>query len=168
MSWLVYVTDDPVNAGANVSRFLSGGSSYAFSGYVAATGRFANQADDGSVLTRTSGAPIAYQRLLQDGTRELYTLSDGATAYLQKIFLTQIIDPQGDALTLNFDNLRANLTSVTDAVGRQTTLTYAAPQSLVVTKITDPFGRSASLTFNSSARAHLDHRRPRLDLELHL
>ena len=151
LNWLTFVTDDPVNAGANVSRYLSGGGSYTYSGYVAATGRFVNQTDDGSILTRVSASPIVYQRLLQDGTREIYAQSNGATAFPRTIFLSQVIDPQGNTLTLNYDSLR-RLTSVTDAVGRQTTFTYSASQSLMVTKITDPFGRSASLTYDNEAR----------------
>jgi YD repeat-containing protein len=101
--------------------------------------------------TRVSATPITYQRQLQDGTVEVYALSDGATAFPRNVFLTQIIDPQGNALTLPYDGQR-RVTSVTDAVGRQTTFTYGSVFSLQVTKITDPFGRSATLTNDTTAR----------------
>src|SRR5262249_30753007 len=98
LNWISFVTDDPTTAGANVSRYISGGGSYAYSGYNSAQGRFAAQTDDGSLLTRVSASPITYQRQLQDGTVEIYSLSDGAVAFPRNVFLTQIIDPQGNAL----------------------------------------------------------------------
>jgi YD repeat-containing protein len=56
--------------------------------------------------------------------------------------------PVAFAVTLNYDGQR-RLTSVTDAVGRQTTLTYGvAGQPFLVGQVTDPFGRSATLTYN--------------------
>jgi RHS repeat-associated protein len=152
INWISYVTDDPVNAGANVSRYLSGGGSYSYKGYVSATGRFANQTDDGSILTRVSSAPIQYKRQRQDGSVEIYSVSDGAISFPRNVFLSQIVDPQGNALTLNYDGQR-RVTSVTDAVGRQTTLTYGlAIRPLLVTQITDPFGRNAKLTYDTSGR----------------
>jgi RHS repeat-associated protein len=72
--------------------------------------------------------------------------------YPRNIFLTQIIDPQGNALTLAYDG-QLRLTTATDAVGRQTTFTYGlAGRPLQVTQITDPFGRSATLTYDGSGR----------------
>lgn len=152
LNWLSYVTDDPTNAGANVSRFLSGGGSFVYKGFDAGTRRFAAQDDDGSILVLASQAPVEYRRLLRDGSVEIYTQSDGATAYPRRVFLSQIRDPQGNAAILNYDTQR-RLTSVTDAVGRQTTLTYGLPDSpLLVTRVTDPFGRSAKLTYDANGR----------------
>ena len=148
-NWLAFVTDDPVNAGANVSRYLSGGGSYAYGGYTSATGRFSPQDTDGSILIRVSGSPIKYQRQLADGGIEIYSLSNGATSYPRRILLTQVVDPQGNSLTLTYDG-QMRLTSLTDAVGRQTTFSYGLPNfPLAITLITDPFGRSATLTYNS-------------------
>src|SRR5262249_54203029 len=128
----------------------SGGGSFAYSGYSSTTGRFTAQDDDGSILVRISGSPIVYQRQLGDGSIEVYSQSDGAVAFPRRILLTQIIDPQGNAVTLNYDGQR-RLTSLTDAAGRQTTFTYGfAPRPLAVTQITDPFGRSATLTYDGS------------------
>ena len=67
----------------------------------------------------------------------------------RKIFLTQIIDPAGNALSLTYDaNLR--ITAITDAIGQVTTLNYAegtnVPNTLL-TRVTDPFGRSASFIY---------------------
>lgn len=152
LNWLSYVTDDPTNAGANVSRFLSGGGSFVYEGFNAATKRFAAQDDDGSVLILASQAPVEYRRLLRDGSVEIYTQSDGAAAFPRRVFLSQLRDPQGNAAILNYDG-QQRLTSITDAVGRHTTFTYGMPDSpLLVTKVTDPFGRSARLTYDVNGR----------------
>jgi len=152
LNWLSYVADDPTNPGANVSRYLAGGGAFYYSGYNSTTGRFTAQDDDGSVLVLASRTPVTYQRQLRDGSIEVYAQSDGSAAYPRHVFLSEVIDPQGNALTLNYDN-QLRLTSLTDAVGRQTTFTYGQPgQPLLVTQISDPFGRSATLTYDSSGR----------------
>ena len=152
LNWLTYVTDDPTNAGGNVSRYLPGGGAYYYTGYAAGTGRFAQQSDDGSVLVLASQSPIAYRRLLANGGVEVYSQSDGSSAYPRKIFLSQVIDPQGNAITLNYDG-QLRLTSITDATGRQTTFSYGQPYwPLAVTQITDPFGRSAMLRYDNNGR----------------
>jgi RHS repeat-associated protein len=152
LNWLSYVTDDPANPGASVTRYLSGGGSISYSGYNSTTGRFTAQDTDGSTLVRTSGSPITYQRQLSDGGIEIYSQSDGSGSYPRRIFLTQMIDPQGNALSLSYDG-QLRLTTVTDAVGRQTTLSYGlAVWPLLVTQISDPFGRSATLSYDGLGR----------------
>jgi RHS repeat-associated protein len=151
-NFLSYVTDDPSNPGANVTRYLPGGGAYYYSGYQSVSGAFAAQNNDGSILVLASRTPVTYQRQLQDGSIETYAQSDGSTGYPRKTFLSQVIDPQGNAATFNYDT-QLRLTSVTDAVGRQTIFSYGlALQPLLVTRITDPFGRSAALTYDSSGR----------------
>lgn len=152
LNWLSYVTDDPTNPGANVSRYLAGGGAYYYSGYGSGTGRFAAQDNDGSILVLASRTPITYQRQLRDGGIEIYAQSDGGTSYPRNVFLSQVIDPQGNAVTLNYDSWQ-RLVSLADATGRQTTFAYGLPgQPLLVTQITDPFGRSATLTYDSGGR----------------
>ncbi|MGH7025089.1 MAG: hypothetical protein ACREEB_16085, partial [Caulobacteraceae bacterium] len=152
LNWLTYVIDDPTNPGANVSRYLSGGGSYAYGGYSSATSRFAAQPDDGSILFLASQSPVTYRRQLADGGVEIYARSNGASSYPRDIFLSQVIDPRGNAVTLNYDS-QMRLVSLTDAAGRQTTFSYGlANDPLLVTAITDPFGRRAALTYDSSGR----------------
>lgn len=152
INWLSYVTDDPTNPGANVTRYIAGGGAYIYSGYQASSGAFSAQNNDGSILVLASLTPVTYQRQLQDGSLEIYGQSDGSIGYPRNIFLSQVIDPQGNALTLSYDTQR-RLISLSDATGRQTTFTYGLTlQPLLVTQITDPFGRSANLTYDSSGR----------------
>ena len=53
----------------------------------------------------------------------MFGQSDGTTGTSRKIFLTQTIDPYGNAVTLTYDgNLR--IAGLTDAIGQVTTLSY--------------------------------------------
>src|SRR5262249_32923792 len=63
--------------------------------------------------------------------------------------LTQIVDAQGNALSMTYDS-QLRLVAVTDAIGQVTTVSYEmTTDPLKVTKITDPFGRSALFEYSS-------------------
>ncbi len=152
LSWLTYIQDDPTFPGANVMRYVAGGGSVTYGGYNSSTGTFTPERRDASVLVRVSGSPITYQRRLADGSMEVYARSDGSSSYPRRVFLTQLIDPAGNAVALTYDSQR-RLTALTDATGRLTTFAYElASAPLLVTRITDPFGRSAVLAYDGSGR----------------
>ena len=152
LNWLSYIQDDPHTAGANVERYVAGGGSVDYAGYNSGTGAFTAETRDASVLVRTSATPITYQRNLADGSREIYSQSNGAVTYPRRVFLTQVIDSFGNTVTLSYDN-QMRLMTLTDATGRVTTFSYSlASNPLLVTKITDPFGRSAALAYDGSGR----------------
>ena len=68
------------------------------------------------------------------------------------MFLTSVIDPQGNTTTLNYD-ASFRITSIVDPMGRSTTYTYGlTAYPLLITKITDPFGRTAQMTYDISGR----------------
>ena len=67
-----------------------------YPGYNSATGAFAPQDNDASVLVLVSNSPVTYQRFLKDGSVEIYAQSDGSPTFPRDVFLTQIIDPQGN------------------------------------------------------------------------
>ena len=98
---------------------------------------------------RTGSAPAAppyYERQLPDGSKEVFAQS--ATQGQAQYFLTQIVDPDGNAIKFNYDS-RMRIVSVVDAIGQVTTLTYGlAGDPLKITKVTDPFGRTATLTYD--------------------
>lgn len=151
LDWVTYINDDPTNPGANVSRYLVGGGAFYYSGYASGTGKF-TPALDGSVLVRATSGAISYQRQLSDGSVEVYAQSDGATSFPRRIFLSQIIDPQGNAVALTYDS-QLRLVSLTDATGRQTKFGYGfAASPWLITQITDPFGRSAMLAYDTLGR----------------
>ncbi|HSB97277.1 MAG TPA: RHS repeat-associated core domain-containing protein [Spongiibacteraceae bacterium] len=152
MNWLSYIQDDPTSAGANVLRYVAGGGSLNYAGYNSATGKFTPEGKNAAVLQRIAGTPVAYRRTLGDGSVEIYAQPDGATTYPRRIFLTQKIDPTGNAVTLAYDVTR-RLTSITDALGQVTNFTYGVSgQPLLISAVTDPFGRSAQMTYDASNR----------------
>lgn len=152
LNWLTYITDDPTNLGANVSRYIAGGGAYFYAGYQSASGEFTAQNYDGSILVLASQSPVTYRRQLGDGSAEIYAQSDGSATYPRRIFLSQVIDPQGNALMLNYDS-QMRLVSLVDATGRQTTLHYEfGARPFLITKVADPFGRAATLTYDSTGR----------------
>ena len=151
LNWLSYVQDDPTTPGGSVSRVVGGGGYVDETGYNASTAAFTPEVQDGSVLT-LSTSQVAYTRSLSDGSKEIYSRSNGATSFPRLIFLTKVIDPAGNALTFDYDG-KLRLTSVVDATGRATKLAYGSSANpLLVTEITDPFGRGAKLAYDSSGR----------------
>lgn len=86
-----------------------------------------------------------------DGSQQVFGRKVGAVSPY-RYFLTQVIDPAGNALTLGYDS-QNRLVSVTDALGQVTTLAYElTADPLKITKITDPFGRYAVIGYDTSGR----------------
>jgi RHS repeat-associated protein len=155
LNWLTYIQDDPSAPGANVSRYRPDGGASVYSGYNPASGAFAPDEKDASVLTLVSKNPVTFKRSLADGSVETYAESDGSTVFPRRVFLTRVSDPQGNALSLGYGKTsgQVRLASLTDATGRQTIFTYGlAGAPLLITKITDPFGRSAVLSYDANRR----------------
>jgi RHS repeat-associated protein len=98
-----------------------------------------------------SGPVQRYELLRPDGGKYIYDRADGATSGLRRMFLSRIIDPAGNSMTLNYDN-ELRLTSLTDASGRNTVFTYIT-NTRRIASINDPFGRRAILEYN--ANGHL-------------
>ena len=134
-NWVSYIYLD---GSSNATVVVRGGGSEFYP-----VGSTANNLYSHATLTQVSTG--VYQRALPDGSIELFNQADGTG----RIFLTQITDPQGNSATIQYDtNFR--ITSITDAIGQQTTLTYASntlsdPQYWTITQITDPFGASLQL-----------------------
>lgn len=148
MNWLTYIQDNPAAPGTGVMRYVAGGGADNYAGYDASTGAFTPQLD-GDELVMTSQNPVTYELLQPDGSKEVFSASDHSTIAPRRIFLTAVVDPQGNAVTLTYDS-QMRLTSVTDAIGQSLTFQYAdAADPLQVTGITDPFGRHASIGYNS-------------------
>ena len=148
-----YIEDNPAIAGLGVVRHVPGGGAvhYPTSGgpYSAATGAFAPEPRTRAVLVRipATGPVTAYELRMPDGGKQVFARLDTATTAPRRVFLTQIVDPAGNALTLHYDD-RLRLRWLGDAAGRTTRFAYTAPDdALRVTRITDPFGRSSTLHY---------------------
>ncbi|HEX2746710.1 MAG TPA: hypothetical protein VHM91_01830, partial [Verrucomicrobiales bacterium] len=102
-----------------------------------------------AVIRKT--ASTTYERVLPDGTKEVYSVPD-VPASPTKIFLSRIEDAAGNAMTFTW-NGSLKLTSVKDALNQVTTLQYAHPtDAWKITSVTDPFSRTALLGYNASGR----------------
>ncbi len=148
--WLSYIKDDPSNPNAGVQYYRMGGFVRSFTGFDSNTQSYAIQQLDRTKLTRTS--PTSYEMVSADGSKVIFSQSDGSSGTSRKIFLQQIIDPAGNAVSLTYDaNLR--IVAVADAIGQVTTLSYEHPTDIYkITKVTDPFGRFATFDYDASSR----------------
>lgn len=150
-NWLEYIVDDPADTGSNVMVYLPYGIGRDYD-YDSATGTFAMEPESGAVLVRVSTSPVIYERRFPDGSKEVFSTSDGSTSYPRRIFLTRRIGPHGNAVSLTYDS-QNRLTGITDAAGQTSTLYYEdATHPLRVTKISDPFGRSATFAYDGNGR----------------
>jgi RHS repeat-associated protein len=148
--WLCYITDNPSSLMADVQYYRRGGFARFFTGFDPATQSYAYQQYDQTKLVRTTAS--SYELTLPDGSKLVFGQSDGSVGTSRKIFLTQMVDPAGNAVTLTYDgNLR--LVALTDAIGQVTTLSYTnAADVYKITSVTDPFGRSANFGYDASNR----------------
>ncbi len=97
-----------------------------------------------------TGFPVAFERDMADGSKEVFTINTGTNSGYNPILMTQAIDAQGNAITFTYDS-QFRLVAVTDAIGQVSTLSYElSSDPLKVTKVTDPFGRSAVFGYDSS------------------
>lgn len=152
LNWISWIQDDPSAPGNQVLRYVAGGGGWTYSGYNAATGAFSPEPDNGAVLVMTSRSPVAYELRYADGRKDVFATPDGAAGYPRKVLLTRIVDAQGNALTLSYDN-QYRLIAVADAIGQQTSFQYGnSTAPLRVTGITDPFGRHATLAYDEQGR----------------
>ncbi|HEX3718863.1 MAG TPA: RHS repeat-associated core domain-containing protein [Verrucomicrobiae bacterium] len=151
--WISYINDNPSNTLADVNYYVSGGGDRTFTGFNTNTRTFAYQLYDQTLLTRTG--PSSYQMVWPDGSQLIFSQSDGAVGTSRNIFLTQVVDPQGNALTLTYDS-DLRIVSVTDAIGQVTTLNYGLAANTnyglradmyKLASVTDPFGRTATLNY---------------------
>jgi RHS repeat-associated protein len=114
--------------------------------------------DDISPVTRArlvqiSHNPARYERRLQDGTVEVYSLADRASTLAnRRVFLTSVTDPQGHTVEYTYDS-SFRLVAVTDALGQVTTFAYEHTSNPdLLTKVTDPFGRFAIIGYDAQGR----------------
>jgi YD repeat-containing protein len=144
-NWLSYLTVDPGTSTATV-RIRGGGSEI-----LALTGGvYTNDLMSQALLVNMGGG--TYQRQLKDGSIEVFNLSD--TASPPHIFMTEVIDPQGNSAQIQYDaNFR--ITTITDAINQVTTVSYVSNTLgnsgfYTISQITDPFTRSCSFTYDST------------------
>ena len=152
LNWISWIQDNPASPGNQVQRYVAGGGGWSYAGYNAVTGAFSPEPDNGAVLVMTSANPITYELRFADGRKDIFATPNKANGYSRRVMLTEIVDAQGNALTLSYDN-QLRLSTVADALGQLTSFNYGnTANPLLVTGITDPFGRHATLAYDSLGR----------------
>jgi RHS repeat-associated protein len=157
-SWLSYVEDDGTGSQALLTSKSGGQLSYA------PPNGSAMEYYTHSTLQRqtASGSLSGFVRVFPSGATDYYQaipanvrLPNGHTP----VFLSARTDPFGRTnLLFSYAEQQVNsiwrfrLTSVTDADGRVTSLSYTNSNPALITGVADPFGRSAVLQYDSTGR----------------
>ncbi len=156
-NWLSYVTDNPRTQLASLpAAFLTvpggGTEKYLFD---SGTQTFSRDPQSHAILVRippgTSTPDGSYERQLPDGSKQVFAQSDSATSYPRKFFMTQWIDPSGNAVTIQYLPNSTKIDKIIDGVGNPPTQFYYedANNPYRITKVTDPFNRSAILGYTN-------------------
>lgn len=154
-NWLAFLRDEPLNPAADVTYFVEGGGGLTFVDFDPVTKSFRNEFRNVARLYRTSAS--SYEMRFPDGSRKIFAQPDGSAGTKRRVFLTAVVDPQGNSVTLHYDAL-LRIRTITDAIGQQTTLHYELPPQggspevaqlyqFRITRVVDPFGRSAVFQF---------------------
>ena len=147
-NWLSYVIDDPSSPAANASVYVSGGGTESYSGFDPSSQSYQTDPQSHARLVRTSAS--TYEKRFPDGSKQIFELSDGSTSYPRRIFMTESVDPTGNAATIGYDTAFRVIT-IADALGQISTISYELPgDPLKITKIVEPFptGRVATFSYN--------------------
>lgn len=143
--WNTSIRDSPLNPLADVKLLAGGGGARNFTGFNPDTQTFAPQQYDLSRLRRTG--PDRYELLHPDGSKHIFAQPDGSIGASRHVFLSQVIDHAGNAVTLTYDHL-LRLVAITDAIGQVTTIEYTGGDTaFLIRRITDPFARSATFEY---------------------
>jgi hypothetical protein len=144
--WLSYVSDDPNSQLPLTGLYRSGGGAEIFA-FDSGSQTFTADPQSHATLVKTGTA--SYERRLPDGSKEVYGLSNGGASYPRRIFMTQVIDPAGNSISIGYD-ASFRVTTLTDALGQVTNISYElAGDPLKITKVTDPFGRFATFEYTN-------------------
>jgi RHS repeat-associated protein len=144
--WLSYVSDDPNSQLPLTGLYRSGGGAEIFA-FDSGSQTFAPDAQSHATLVKTGAAN--YERRMPDGSKQVFGLSDGAASYPRRVFMTHMVDPAGNAVSIGYD-ASFRVTTITDALGQVTTLAYTlGGDSLKITQVTDPFGRFATFEYTN-------------------
>jgi RHS repeat-associated protein len=144
-NWISYITDNPTSPDADVTLYVDGGGTFDYTDYNPTTQMYQPEPMSQTILVKTGVA--SYEMRFGDGSKREFTQSNGSTSSTRLIFLTQIIDPLGHGITLQYDS-QLRITGVVDAIGQVTTLQYTnLTYTNAITSITDPFGRTANFAY---------------------
>ena len=150
-NWISYLVDDTSNASANVTLYKAGGGHEVQSSFNATTQSFGVELKAGSVLSRLTAN--TYKKVYPDGRQEYYEHYIGTTGTQRKVFLSRVVDRQGNEVAIDYDaTYPARIHQIVDATGLPTVFQYAySGEPYLVTSIQDPYGRESTFTYASVA-----------------
>ncbi len=147
-NWLSYVIDDPNNASADVTVYARGGGTEKYANFNSATQSYDPEKQTLAVLVQTASG---YEKRFPDGSKEVFTISDGANSHPRHVFLSSVVDPFNNTTTLNYSGLK--ITSIKDSLNYSITLEYgSSADPLRITKVIDPFNRSALFEYYADGK----------------
>ncbi len=147
-SFLSYITDNALSPNADVALYQDGGGTLPFHNFNPTNQSFSTEAMSQTLLVRLGVA--SYELEYPDGSRRVYSQSDGAVGTTRRIFLSQVIDPAGNSSRLNYDS-QLRITNVVNAIGQATAVLYTnAAYPFTITSVVDPFGRAAQLLYDTN------------------
>lgn len=149
-NWIGYIEFNPSNLTNDVALHARGGGVEPYQQFNTNTQTYMPGQYSGAILRQyTSNNIVSFVLTFPDASQEIYTQNGGidSSNNFQRTFLTKIIDPSGNSITLSYDGYN-RLITITDAVGKITTLSYGNSSDIYkITQVTDPFGRMASFTY---------------------
>lgn len=150
-SWVSYLVDNTSAPSADVTLRLPGGGGETHSGFNSTTHAFAMQRKGASVLTRLTSN--TYRKAYPDGSQEYYEQYIGTSGTQRKVFLSRVVDPQGNEVTLQYDTTYpSRISQIIDATGLATVFHYDySGEPYLVTSIDDPFGRTSTFAYTTAA-----------------
>jgi RHS repeat-associated protein len=141
--WICTLTFDSNNAYVN----YGGGGSETMTNFTSTSPTSSPAMLTHSTITRLP-ANIGFQQNYPDGSQSIFALADASGRY----YLTQVVDPQGNAVKLTYDN-QYRLVGITDSIGQVSTISYAnSTDPFKITQVTDPFGRTAQFDYNGNGQ----------------
>ena len=148
LNWVSFLSDNTNAPQADVTLYLPGGGLTRHTGFNPTNNSFAPETKSLTVLTRTS--PTSYVLKFPDGSQRWFTRPQGASN-LRSVFLTRIVDPQGNRVDLIYGTAD-RVTAIVDSLGQVSTISYALNSNTgvqQVKRITDPFGRFALFDYDA-------------------
>jgi len=147
-NWLSFIIDNPTSPGSDVSLYVEGGGTLSFNNFNLLTQTYALEVMSQTRLVRLTAS--SYELQYPNGSRREYAMSDGSSGSTRRIFLTQVLDPAGNSVQLNYDP-QLRITNIVNAIGQAMTLLYTnAAFPFAITSVSDPFGRSAQMLYDTN------------------
>ncbi|MEO0585863.1 MAG: cysteine peptidase family C39 domain-containing protein, partial [Bacteroidota bacterium] len=140
-SWVSYLVDNTTVTGSDVTLYLPNGGSEVHTNFNSNTQRYEAQVQGSSVLEVLTND--TYKKVLPDGTEIFYEHFIGTTGTSRRVFMSRIVDPQGNQINLAYDtnpSYPERIIKITDATGLETDFSYAySGEPYLVTSIEDPY-----------------------------